>query len=41
VSILVLTVDGKGVVMRPEDLREAAEQAAFAALGHTPAGPRP
>lgn len=27
-SILVLTVDGKGVVMRPEDLREATRRAA-------------
>lgn len=27
-SILVLTVDGKGVVMRPEDLREATQRAA-------------
>lgn len=27
-SILVLTVDGKGVVMRPEDLREATRKAA-------------
>ncbi len=27
-SILVLTVDGKGVVMRPEDLREATQKAA-------------
>src|SRR5487761_1954047 len=29
-SILVLTVDGKGVVMRPEDLREATQRAAAA-----------
>jgi len=29
-SILVLTVDGKGVVMRPEDLREATRRAAEA-----------
>jgi len=29
-SILVLTVDGKGVVMRPEDLREATQKAAAA-----------
>jgi hypothetical protein len=29
-SILVLTVDGKGVVMRPEDLREATQRAAEA-----------
>ena len=29
-SILVLTVDGKGVVMRPEDLREATQRAATA-----------
>jgi hypothetical protein len=29
-SILVLTVDGKGVVMRPEDLREATQCAAAA-----------
>jgi hypothetical protein len=29
-SILVLTVDGKGVVMRPEDLREATRRAAAA-----------
>jgi hypothetical protein len=28
--ILVLTVDGKGVVMRPEDLREATQRAAAA-----------
>ncbi len=28
-SIVVLTVDGKGVVMRPEDLREATRRAAF------------
>jgi hypothetical protein len=28
--ILVLTVDGKGVVMRPEDLREATQRAAVA-----------
>jgi hypothetical protein len=27
-SILVLTVDGKGVVMRPQDLREATQRAA-------------
>jgi hypothetical protein len=27
-SVLVLTVDGKGVVMRPEDLREATQRAA-------------
>lgn len=27
-AILVLTVDGKGVVMRPEDLREATQKAA-------------
>jgi hypothetical protein len=26
-SILVLTVDGKGVAMRPEDLREATQRA--------------
>src|SRR6202044_607744 len=29
-SILVLTVDGKGVVMRPEDLREPTQRAAAA-----------
>lgn len=29
-SILVLTVDGKGVVMRPEDLRDATRRAAAA-----------
>jgi hypothetical protein len=29
-SMLVLTVDGKGVVMRPEDLREATQRAAAA-----------
>jgi hypothetical protein len=29
-SMLVLTVDGKGVVMRPEDLREATQKAAAA-----------
>ena len=29
-SILVLTVDGKGVVMRPEDLREPTKRAAEA-----------
>ena len=29
-SIVVLTVDGKGVVMRPEDLREATQKAAAA-----------
>jgi hypothetical protein len=29
-SVLVLTVDGKGVVMRPEDLREATQRAAAA-----------
>jgi hypothetical protein len=29
-SILVLTVDGKGVVMQPEDLREATQRAAAA-----------
>lgn len=29
-SILVLTVDGKGVVMRPEDLRERTQRAAAA-----------
>jgi catechol 2,3-dioxygenase-like lactoylglutathione lyase family enzyme len=29
-SILVLTVDGKGVAMRPEDLREATQRAAAA-----------
>jgi len=29
-SILVLTVDGKGVVMRPEDLREPPQRAAAA-----------
>jgi hypothetical protein len=29
-SVLVLTVDGKGVVMRPEDLREATQRAATA-----------
>ena len=30
-AVLVLTVDGKGVVMRPEDLREATQRAAAAA----------
>src|SRR5205807_3667027 len=29
-SILILTVDGKGVVMRPEDLREPTQRAAAA-----------
>ena len=36
--ILVLTVDGKGVVMRPEDLREPTQRAGGAAAGYMPNG---